>query len=70
MEEYNMNIHHNLQRPYWVVEIGKITHYGILEEGQETTSIHQIKTFSSEEDWLKFLNDKGITIEITEENGQ
>ena len=62
-----MNIHNNLERPYWVVEIGEITHYGVLQEGQETTSIHEIKTFSSGEEWFYYLNNKGITIEITEE---
>ena len=45
---------------WWVIPENK--HYGILEEDQEVTSIHEFEQFDNEEDWLEILSDLNIII--------
>jgi hypothetical protein len=52
------------QNIWWVIPANG--HYGILEEGQQVTSVHAFETFNNEEDWLSRLTELGIEIEIEE----
>lgn len=58
-----MNIHTNIERPYWVVISKNKTHYGKLVEGQELTTVNEIITFVEEQEWKDFLETKGINID-------
>lgn len=58
-----MNIHTNIERPYWVVISENKPHYGKLVEGQELTTVNEIITFIEEQEWKDFLETKGINID-------
>ena len=55
-----MDIHTNIERPYWVVISENKTHYGKLVEGQELTTMSEIITFAEEQEWKDFLQTKKI----------
>ena len=49
------------QNIWWVIPTNG--HYGLLEEGQQVTSVNNFETFNNEEDWLERLNQLDISIE-------
>jgi hypothetical protein len=52
------------QNIWWVIP--KNGHYGILEEGQQVTSVHIFEQFDNEEDWLERISDLNIIIDNLE----
>jgi len=46
---------------WWIIPSNG--HYGVLEVGQQATSIHMFETFNNESDWLNRLSELNITIE-------
>jgi superfamily I DNA and RNA helicase len=50
---------------WWVIPENK--HYGVLEEDQEVTSIHEFEQFDNEEDWVERLLE--LEIDIEEDGG-
>jgi hypothetical protein len=56
-----MNIHKDINRPYWLVITQDKVHFGVLEQEQEVSSSNEILTFATEQEWLNFLATKNIT---------
>ena len=50
------------QNIWWVIPTNK--HYGILEDGQQVTSVHIFETFDNEQDWLDRLNQLDISVDM------
>lgn len=38
-------------------------HHGVLEEGQQVTSVHDFETFDNEEDWIERLLEFDIKLD-------
>jgi hypothetical protein len=51
------------QNIWWIIPTN--SHYGILKEGQQVTSIHIFEVFNNEEDWIERLSE--LDIEIVDE---
>jgi superfamily I DNA and RNA helicase len=45
---------------WWVIPTNG--HYGILEEDQQVTSVHNFETFDNTEDWIERITELGINI--------
>jgi hypothetical protein len=58
-----MNIHKDINRPYWVVITQDKVHFGVLEQEQEVSSSNEILTFATEQEWKSKLTELNVNYE-------